>query len=523
MLSSYAGDDPATQKRFGTAKRLCRFLSGDKHLRRAAGAAGMRRRALSAVFGVALALPLVAQASGAERARPIELAGGSDIVRILPPEFAPQPPAPPARPPEVKQAPPPPPPPEKRVEPKQPPVPPAQEKAAVGQFVKLQVRLGSLQSDSSKASIGASFDSLDRPLAISIGLMNPSGALIVDAGQNSPAAVGGVRSGDVVVSMNGGVVADPAELRRRILAHRPGDTANLEVWRYTSDLDFVATLRRLAEQGNAAVMNRLGYMYARGLGVPRDESEAARWYRSAASAGNVPAMSELAMMLFEGRGVERNSAEGLNMLRSAADSGNAVAQWRFGTVLNEGKYTTKDPAQAALYFTRAAEAGHSPAMVDLGLMHANGAGIPRNYQEAARWYQKAINLNHPAAMVNLGVLYQRGNGVEKNEAEAANLYRRASDLNQPAGMHNYAALLDAGRGVARDSERAAELVIKALRTGHEFSHRQMTTNGAGYTREFRQSMQRRLKDEGVYNGPIDGDFGQTTQAAITAFYNKYKR
>jgi peptidoglycan hydrolase-like protein with peptidoglycan-binding domain len=36
-------------------------------------------------------------------------------------------------------------------------------------------------------------------------------------------------------------------------------------------------------------------------------------------------------------------------------------------------------------------------------------------------------------------------------------------------------------------------------------------------------MQRRLKDEGVYNGPIDGDFGQTTQAAISSFFNKTKR
>jgi len=487
----------------------------------------MRREALCLLIGAALALPSAATAGEADGL--IRLAGGSDIVRILPPEFAPQPVAPPAPPTERKQSQPiptpPPPPPEQRVEPKAPPTPPAppEEKVAVGQFLKLQVRLGSLPSDANKATIGASLDTLDRPLAISIGLMNPSGALIVDAGQNSPAYLGGIRSGDVVVSMNGGVISDPAELRRRIATLRPGDTANMEVWRYKSDLDFVGTLRRLAEQGNAAVMQRLGHMYARGLGVSRDETEAARWYRLAASAGNTTAMSELAMMLFEGRGVERNSAEGLTLIRQAADAGNTVAQWRYGNVLTDGKYATKDPAQALIYFTRAAEAGYGPAMVDLGLLHANGNGVPRNYQEAARWYQKAIALNHPAAMVNLGVLYQRGNGVEKNEAEAANLYRRAADLNQPAGMHNYAALLDAGRGVARDSERAAELVMKALRSGHEFSFKQMTTNGNGYTREFRQSMQRRLKEEGAYNGPIDGDFGQTTQAAITAFFNKHKR
>lgn len=476
---------------------------------------GLGRRStgiLSACLALLLALP-----------NPVQ-AGGRDIVRILPPEFQPKPPEAP-KPPEQKivtPQPTPPPAPPKRTDPPPPSQPPA-DRTPAGQFVKMQVRLGNMVSDAGRASLGASFDSLDRPLAIAIGLMNPSGAIILDAGVNSPASTAGIRAGDVVVSFNGGVVANPSELRRRILAQRPGDSANVEVWRYRSDLDFVATLRRFAEQGNAAVMYRLGRMYERGTGVSRDEAEAVRWYRMGANAGNALAMAELGMMLLEGRGSARNTSEGLSLLKSAADADNANAQWRYGIVLSDGKYTTKDAAQAAVYFERAAQAGYSPAMVDLGLMHANGNGVPRNYQAAARWYQKAIDLNHPAAMVNLGILYQRGNGVEKDEAKAADLYRRAADLNQPAGMHNFAALLDAGRGVPRDTERAAELVMKALRYGHEFSFRQMTQNSAGYTREFKMSLQRRLKDEGVYTGPIDGDFGQSTQAAITAFFNKHKR
>lgn len=503
-------------------------------------------RRFEIVVVAALLMCTTAGAQETGRQVPLRLAGGTDIVRILPPEFAPPPPAPPAPPksapvptpappPAAVVTPPPSPTPEKRAEPAPIPVPAPtpipvvtpqpipEEKKAVGEFVKLQVRLGTLTSDPTKPSLGASLDSLDRPLASAIGLINPSGALVIDAGQNSPAAIAGVRTGDVVVSMNGGAITDPAALRNRIQVLRPGDTANLEVWRYRSDLDFIATLRRFAEQGNAAVMHRLGNMYARGQGVPRDPTEAVRWYRIAASAGNAASMTELALMLFEGRGTPANSVEGLRLLRQAADTGYANAQWRYAGVLNEGKYTTRDAAQAVAYYTRAAEAGYSPAMVDLGLMHANGNGVARNYQEAARWYQKAIQLNHPAAMVNLGVLYQRGSGVEKNEAEAANLYRRAVGLNQPAGMHNLAALLDAGRGVPRNSEQAAELVMRSLRAGHEFSYQQMTKNGNGYTREFRQSLQRRLKEEGVYTGPLDGDFGQSTQAALTAFFSKHRR
>lgn len=491
-------------------------------------------RKVQIIFLATLAVSPV-QAQDLSHSPNVRLAGGSDIVRILPPEFSQPTPTPPAPP---KAQPTPPSPPEKRADPAPPftppptptvnpptptPPPPREEKANVGEFVKLPVRLGTLTSDPTKASMGAMFDSLDRSLASAMGLINPAGALIIDAGQNSPAMVAGVRTGDVVVSFNGGPVTDPADLRRRIQILRPGDTATVEVWRYKSDLDFIATLRRFAEQGNAAVMQRLAHMYARGQGVPRDETEAVRWYRTAASAGNTVAMTELAMMLFEGRGAPANSTEALRLLKQAADSGYPMAQWRYAGVLNEGKYTTKDSAQAVAYYTRAAEAGNSPAMVDLGLMHANGNGVPRNYQEAARWYQKAIALNHPAAMVNMGVLYQRGNGVEKNDTEAANLYRRAVALNQPSGMHNLAALMDSGRGVPRDSEQAAELLMRSLRAGHEFTYMQMMKNGNGYTRELRQSMQRRLKEEGLYNGPIDGDFGQTTQAALSAFYNKYKK
>lgn len=508
----------------------------------------MNRRFEIVVMAALMMVPAASAQESVPHAR-VRLAGGTDIVRILPPESAPQPspaptnvvpsptPAPspianaPQPAPSPTPAPSPAPAPEKKTDPAPVPVPtpvvtpqpPPEEKKSIGQFVKLQVRLGNLPSDPSKPSLGASFDPIDTALANAIGLVNPTGALVIDAGQNSPATLGGLRTGDVVMSMNGGVVNDPGELRSRIQVMRPGDNANLEVWRYRSDFDFIATLRGFAEQGNPGIMQRLAQMYARGQGVRRDPVEAVRWYRLAASAGNAVSMTELAMILFEGRGVPADSMEALRLLRQAADSGYMSAQWRYANVLNEGKYTSRDPVLALTYYTRAAEAGFAPAMVDLGVLHSNGNGVPRNYQEAARWYQKAIQLNHPAAMVNLGVLYQRGNGVEKSEAEAANLYRRAVGLNQPAGMHNLAALLDAGRGVPRDSEQAAELIMRSLRAGHEFSYQQMLKNGQGYSREFRQALQRRLKEEGSYTGPIDGDFGQTTQAALTAFFNKHKR
>jgi TPR repeat protein len=485
----------------------------------------MRHTSLSVMTlaAVLCAGPVQAQRGG-ERTHPIELAGGTDIIRILPPEARPTPPPvldpkpEPPRPevrPETRIDPPaprpdPPTPPEKRVE----------KPLEQGRFVTAQVRRGITQTDQSRPWIGINADGLDRPLAISLGLKDPAGVLVLEAFAGSSAAQAGIKAGDVIVSFNGSPVADTGDFRRRLLGISPGNEAPIEVWRYFADgTDFVSSLRSLAEQGNASIMHRLGLMYARGSGVPRDEAEAARWYRQAANAGNASAMTELALMLFEGRGVERNTTEGLNLLKNAADTGNLPALFQYGQVLQAGKYATRDLAGAAQMFQRASDGGYSPAMVSLAIMHANGTGMPRNYQAAARLYEKALAQNNSAAMVNLGILYQYGNGVEKNETRAYELYKRATDLNHPTGMHNLAVLLDKGQGTARNSEQAAELVMRALKMRYDFSYKQMTTNGNSYTREFRIAMQRRLQEAGVYSGPLDGNFGQTTQTAITTYYN----
>ena len=41
-------------------------------------------------------------------------------------------------------------------------------------------------------------------------------------------------------------------------------------------------LRKTADLGNADAQYRLGLMYDKGLGVPQDYAEAAKWYRKAA-------------------------------------------------------------------------------------------------------------------------------------------------------------------------------------------------------------------------------------------------
>lgn len=454
----------------------------------------------------------------------VATAGSStDIVRMptptpsqpggLPPSMVPVSPQPP-RPPPPEPVVPAPPPPAAKIEPLPPPRP-------QGRLVKLTARIGSLPTDGKKGWLGVATDPLELPLALAIGLRDANGALVLETTAGGPAAVAGLRFGDIVVGYDGRAVDNMNELRERVAATRPGTEAVLEVWRVvTDDGDFLRTLRRLADGGNAAVMHRLGRMYAGGIGVARDDAEALGWFRKGAAAGNLNSTTMVAIALIEGRGTGKDPQEAMYLLKAAADKNNSEAMYRLGVLLVQGKVVEKDLAEAARLLSKAAEAGHVPAMVDLGVMHQQGLGVPANFTAAAKWYRRGADLGNPLGMMYLGALHQQGKGVEQNDTAATGLYRRAADLGHPFGLHNYAAMLDRGKGTERDPERAADLVLRALALRNPFSYQQVTKNAHAWSAEFRRALQKRLRDAGVFEGRIDGSIRAPTIKAIDAYINQ---
>jgi hypothetical protein len=57
--------------------------------------------------------------------------------------------------------------------------------------------------------------------------------------------------------------------------------------------DKIRRLEQNAELGDSAAMSALGFLYAKGAGVPKDRAKALKWYRSAFKAGNSDAFSGL--------------------------------------------------------------------------------------------------------------------------------------------------------------------------------------------------------------------------------------
>jgi TPR repeat protein len=426
-----------------------------------------------------------------------------------------------------------------------------------GRLVKLTARVASQPNDGLRGFLGVNMEALELPLALSLGLVNADGALILGTTAGGPAAEAGLRFGDIVVGMNGKAVANINDFRQKVMQASPGSEAILEVWRVAADdSDFLLTLRRLADGGNAHVMYRLGRLYANGNGVSRDDAQAAQWYRKGADAGNSSAMTALAVVLLEGRGTAIDQQEAVRLLKSASANNYTEAMNRLAHIFVEGKIVEKDALEGARWFTKAAEAGHTPSMVDLGRMYANGTGVQADYSKAAMWYKQAADAGHTGGMVGLGWLYELGRGVETDFVKAATLHKRAADLGNSAGMvalallhvqgkgvekdeaaavalyrkavalgnstamNNLAWMLQSGHGARRDPDEAADFMMKSLERRNEFSLRQMTKSPSIWTRDFRMAMQKRLQEAGLYSGRIDGNFRESTTSAVEAYFNR---
>ena len=105
--------------------------------------------------------------------------------------------------------------------------------------------------------------------------------------------------------------------------------------------------RRLAEQGNAGAQYNLGVMYARGEGVPKGATEAAKWYCRAAEQGEAKAHAILGVMYSQGTSVPQDDTEAAKWYRRAAEQGHAGVQYLLAGMYYQGTDAPKDDAEAA--------------------------------------------------------------------------------------------------------------------------------------------------------------------------------
>lgn len=82
-----------------------------------------------------------------------------------------------------------------------------------------------------RGRIGVQIQDLDQTLAESFGLPKSEGALISKVEPGGPAAKAGLRTGDVILAVDGQSIGKMTELPSVIAAKKPGSTVALGVWR----------------------------------------------------------------------------------------------------------------------------------------------------------------------------------------------------------------------------------------------------------------------------------------------------
>ena len=109
-----------------------------------------------------------------------------------------------------------------------------------------------------------------------------------------------------------------------------------------------------------------------------------------AKSGDEFSLIQLAIVFALGLGVEKDEVEAASWLRLAAKKGNPVAQYHLANAHEKGAGVVKLPVVAEALYRKAALKGHGEAQYSLGIIYYYGRiGIPEDDVTSYAWFRVA--------------------------------------------------------------------------------------------------------------------------------------
>lgn len=152
-----------------------------------------------------------------------------------------------------------------------------------------------------------------------------------------------------------------------------------------------AALRQEANRGDSDAEVNLGYLYARGQGVPADQAAAFHLYDLSAQQGNGEGMNGLGYKYQFGTGIKPDINQAIRWYCAALHQGNPRAMNNLALMLDTGKDVPRDVAAARNLWQQSI--GHSDVngMYNLGLSLIKSPDRPEDRQIGTRWMIEAAN------------------------------------------------------------------------------------------------------------------------------------
>jgi serine protease Do len=100
-----------------------------------------------------------------------------------------------------------------------------------------------------RSRIGVSIQDVNAQLADSFGLDRPRGALVGMVEDDAPGAKGGIKAGDVILSVDGVPIDTSSQVPGLIANKKPGSNVQLEVWRDGKSQELTVRPEAIKEEG----------------------------------------------------------------------------------------------------------------------------------------------------------------------------------------------------------------------------------------------------------------------------------
>ncbi len=208
--------------------------------------------------------------------------------------------------------------------------------------------------------------------------------------------------------------------------------------------------QKAAEKGISSAQFYIGYYYASGYAVKKDEKLAFKWYTKAAEKNNSAALNNLAICYEYGRGTEINFTKAAFYYEESAKLGNVTAQKNISNCYEKGIGVKKDSNKVFYWTSEAARNGDIDSQGKVALYHLKGYSTDISIVEALLWYARYYSKETQIA----------------NADEAFDFFKKKADEGDAQSLYIVGKCLQYGVTTDKNIINAYTYFEKAAELGH---------------------------------------------------------